>query len=349
MSWYLESGEDSDIVLSTRIRLKRNFNDIAFLPKASKEDKEEVFNRMKKAISKSKESFQVIKLSDLDSITIKELIEKNLITPEFADFYLIKDLNKKIAQRNFPSKANSAKYVIISDDEDVSITLNHEEHFCIQVFGSGNDVQSTYNKISKIDNEIGSMYDIAYDEQHGFLTSNIVDVGTAMKISAYVHMPAIVQSGRINKILDVVEKFGMNIKKVSGLLGGTVYQVSTRQTLGITEDDLIKSFQAVISNIINQERGMRKYYAENSIDFKDKIFRSLGLFMYAKKINEQEGEDLISNIKLGVDLGIIDDKNDSQIRQYMLYNKSANLQKALKNVFSDKELQIERAKFLQQI
>ena len=97
MSWYLESGKDSDVVLSTRIRLKRNFNDIAFLPKISDKEREEVFNRIKRAIPKIKENFQIIKLTDLDSITIKELIEKNLITPEFADFYLIKDLNKKIA------------------------------------------------------------------------------------------------------------------------------------------------------------------------------------------------------------------------------------------------------------
>ena len=193
------------------------------------------------------------------------------------------------------------------------------------------------------------MYDIAFDEQHGFLTSNIVDMGTAMKISAYVHLPAILQSGRVNKILDSVEKFGMSMKKVSNILGNTVYQISTRQTLGITEDDLIKSFQAVISNIINQERAMRKYYAENSIDIKDKIFRSLGIFLYAKKINEQEAEGLISNIKLGVDLGIIDNINDSQVRKYMIYNKSANLQKALKNTFSEKDIQIERAKFLQQL
>ena len=91
MSWYLESGKDCDVVLSTRIRLKRNFNDIAFLPKISDKEREEVFNRIKRAISKIKENFQIIKLTDLDSITIKELIEKNLITPEFADFYLIKE------------------------------------------------------------------------------------------------------------------------------------------------------------------------------------------------------------------------------------------------------------------
>ena len=141
----------------------------------------------------------------------------------------------------------------------------------------------------------------------------------------------------------------MNIKKVAGLLGDSVYQISTRQTLGITEDDLIKSFDAVISNIVNQERALRKYNAENNIEFVDKIYRSLGLLTYAKKLDQQEGEELISNIKVGVDLGLIDSINDSQIRQYMLYNKNANLQKALKNTYSEKDLQIERAKFLQQL
>ena len=219
----------------------------------------------------------------------------------------------------------------------------------IQGFSSGNEVQAIYNKINKIDDSICNLYDMAFDEQYGFLTSNIIDVGTAMKISAFVHMPAIVQSGGLNKILDLVEKFGMDIKKVAGLLGDSVYQISTRQTLGITEDDLIKSFDAVISNIVNQERALRKYNAENNIDFVDKIYRSLGLLTYAKKLDQQEGEELISNIKVGVDLGLIDSINDSQIRQYMLYNKNANLQKALKNTYSEKDLQIERAKFLQQL
>lgn len=349
MSWYLESGKDCDVVLSTRIRLKRNFNDIAFLPKISDKEREEVFNRIKRAIPKIKENFQIIKLTDLDSITIKELIEKNLITPEFADFYLIKDLNKKIALNNLSNKTNSMKALAISENEDICITLNHEEHMSIQGFSSGNEVQAIYNKINKIDDSICNLYDMAFDEQYGFLTSNIIDVGTAMKISAFVHMPAIVQSGGLNKILDLVEKFGMNIKKVAGLLGDSVYQISTRQTLGITEDDLIKSFDAVISNIVNQERALRKYNAENNIDFVDKIYRSLGLLTYAKKLDQQEGEELISNIKVGVDLGLIDSINDSQIRQYMLYNKNANLQKALKNTYSEKDLQIERAKFLQQL
>ena len=294
MSWYLESGKDCDVVLSTRIRLKRNFNDIAFLPKISDKEREEVFNRIKRAIPKIKENFQIIKLTDLDSITIKELIEKNLITPEFADFYLFKDLNKKIALNNLPNKTNSMKALAISENEDICITLNHEEHMSIQGFSSGNEVQAIYNKINKIDDSICNLYDMAFDEQYGFLTSNIIDVGTAMKISAFVHMPAIVQSGGLNKILDLVEKFGMNIKKVAGLLGDSVYQISTRQTLGITEDDLIKSFDAVISNIVNQERALRKYNAENNIDFVDKIYRSLGLLTYAKKLDQQEGEELIS-------------------------------------------------------
>ena len=96
MSWYLDSGKDSDIVLSTRIRIKRNFDDVVFIPKASEKDQEEVFKRIKKVLPKLKEKLNIIKIKDLDSITIKELIEKNLITPEFANYYLIKDFNKKI-------------------------------------------------------------------------------------------------------------------------------------------------------------------------------------------------------------------------------------------------------------
>ena len=351
MSWYLESGKDSDIVLSTRIRIKRNFDDVFFIPKASEKDQEEVFKRIKKVLPKLKEKLNVIQLKDLDSITIKELIEKNLITPEFANYYLIKDFNKKIIERSLNKNINNIdyRYIFINDNEDVCITINHENHFNIQAFSSGNEIQSLYDKVQQLNDEIGNNYSLAFDTQYGYLTSSIVDLGTAMKISAFVHLPALKQTGGINRVLDLVEKLGMNVKKIPYILGESVYQISTRQTLGISEEDLIKNFQAVISTIVKQERETRKYYADNSVDFRDKIYRSLGILLYAKKIDQQEGEELISNIKLGVDLGIIDTIDDSQIRKYMIYNKAANLQKALKNTFSEKELQIERAKYFQQI
>ena len=351
MSWYLESGKDSDIVLSTRIRIKRNFDDVVFIPKASEKDQEEVFKRIKKVLPKLKEKLNVIQLKDLDSITIKELIEKNLITPEFANYYLIKDFNKKIIERSLNKNINNIdyRYIFINDNEDVCITINHENHFNIQAFSSGNEIQSLYDKVQQLNDEIGNNYSLAFDTQYGYLTSSIVDLGTAMKISAFVHLPALKQTGGINRVLDLVEKLGMNVKKIPYILGESVYQISTRQTLGISEEDLIKNFQAVISTIVKQERETRKYYADNSVDFRDKIYRSLGILLYAKKIDQQEGEELISNIKLGVDLGIIDTIDDSQIRKYMIYNKAANLQKALKNTFSEKELQIERAKYFQQI
>ncbi len=351
MSWYLESGKDSDIVLSTRIRIKRNFDDVVFIPKASEKDQEEVFKRIKKVLPKLKEKLNIIQLKDLDSITIKELIEKNLITPEFANYYFIKDFNKKIIERSLNKNINNIdyRYIFINDNEDVCITINHENHFNIQAFSSGNEIQSLYNKLQQLNDEIGNNYSLAFDTQYGYLTSSIVDLGTAMKISAFVHLPALKQTGGINRVLDLVEKLGMNVKKIPYILGESVYQISTRQTLGISEEDLIKNFQAVISTIVKQERETRKYYADNSVDFRDKIYRSLGILLYAKKIDQQEGEELISNIKLGVDLGIIDTIDDSQIRKYMIYNKAANLQKALKNTFTEKELQIERAKFFQQI
>ena len=351
MSWYLESGKDSDIVLSTRIRIKRNFDDVVFIPKASEKDQEEVFKRIKKVLPKLKEKLNIIQLKDLDSITIKELIEKNLITPEFANYYLIKDFNKKIIERSLNKNINNIdyRYIFINDNEDVCITINHENHFNIQAFSSGNEIQSLYDKVQQLNDEIGNNYSLAFDTQYGYLTSSIVDLGTAMKISAFVHLPALKQTGGINRVLDLVEKLGMNVKKIPYILGESVYQISTRQTLGISEEDLIKNFQAVISTIVKQERETRKYYADNSVDFRDKIYRSLGILLYAKKIDQQEGEELISNIKLGVDLGIIDTIDDSQIRKYMIYNKAANLQKALKNTFSEKELQIERAKYFQQI
>jgi len=351
MSWYLESGKDSDIVLSTRIRIKRNFDDVVFIPKASEKDQEEVFKRIKKVLPKLKEKLNIIKIKDLDSITIKELIEKNLITPEFANYYLIKDFNKKIIERSLNKNINNIdfRYIFINDNEDVCITINHENHFNIQAFSSGNEIQPLYDKVQQLNDEIGNNYSLAFDTQYGYLTSSIVDLGTAMKISAFVHLPALKQTGGINRVLDLVEKLGMNVKKIPYILGESVYQISTRQTLGISEEDLIKNFQAVISTIVKQERETRKYYADNSVDFRDKIYRSLGILLYAKKIDQQEGEELISNIKLGVDLGIIDTIDDSQIRKFMIYNKAANLQKALKNTFSEKELQIERAKYFQQI
>lgn len=334
MNWYLQNGKESDIVFSSRIRFSRNIKGITFTTKASEAELEKVYNLMKDVSLSLGYGLKFINLNDLDSNSRNALAERHIISKEFAN--------------------TNGKYraIIINNDENICIEVNGEDHIKIQLFCSGLDLNNLLSLAIEIDEKIGKSVPYSFNEKYGYLTACPTNVGTGLKASVLVHLPGLSVTKNTRKVLNVVNSLGMSI---TGLYGegskaqGDMYQISNNQTLGITEKEILKNLNLITQKLIEQERVARKYLARKSIDLEDKLYRDFGVLTNARKLKEDETLELISSVKLGTDLGIIQELNDTKVAELMLYTKSANLQKRLGKELSLYELQTERAKVVKEI
>lgn len=334
LNWYLQSGKESDVVMSTRIRLARNLKGIKFKNKSSKEEMQKVTQIIKKAVDNIGYGLKFINLNDLDDITKLSLVEKHIISPEFA---LNSDKNKAIA---------------INDDENICIMINEEDHLRIQVLSAGLDLTSSLALAIEIDKKLEELVGYAFSEKYGFLTSCPTNVGTGLRVSVMVHLPALTETENIRKVLEAVNGFDMNIRGIYGegtSLKGNMYQISNRQSLGISEEEIIKNSKAIIDKIIEQERLARKMLTKNNIELEDKVYRAYGVIANCKKISYDEFSKLLSDIRLGTDLGIIKELTDLKVNKLEIYTKPATMQKYLGKNLDANERDMKRAEIIKQL
>lgn len=334
VNWYLQSGKESDIVVSSRIRLARNLNDIPFTKKYKNKDALKIIDKLEEILPSLGYGLKLLKMKDIDDITIMSLIEKHIISPDFA-------LNK-----------NEIRAIAINEDENICIMINEEDHLRIQVFSAGLELEALLNLITEIDKKLEGKLEFAYSEKYGFLTSCPTNVGTGLRASVMVHLPALTLTGNINKVLEVVSDFGMNIRGIYGegtKTKGNMYQVSNKQTLGMSETEIIKNLKLITEKIIEQERLARKYLTKNSIDLEDKVYRAYGILSNCKKISSDECNKLLSDIKLGTDLGIIKELTDLKVNELEIYTMPANLQKYIGEVCDEYTRDIKRADVIKKI
>lgn len=314
MNWYLENGEDSDVVISSRIRLARNLKEFKFKRKMTKKDKENLLEKVKFITPSLGYGLKFLKLNDMDDLTKMTLVEKHLISPEMV-------LNKE-----------DDGAILINDEENICIMINEEDHIRLQVFTSGLDLQNTLNLSIELDEKLDDLLCFSFNKQFGYLTACPTNVGTGLRASVMVHLPALKITGNLGKILKIVNSFGMTIRGAYGeesKARGDIYQISNNQTLGMTEKEIAQNLENITKKVIEQERLARKYLAKNTDELEDKVYRSYGILTNARKISSDECDSLLSDIKLGTDLGIITELNDSKVRELMLYTKPASLQKFL--------------------
>ncbi len=334
LNWYLQNGKESDVVVSSRIRLARNLSNFPFVTKQTKETRHELEETIKEIVPDLGYNLKFVKLQDMDEITKMSLLEKHLVSPNFV-------MNKE-----------NTGAMLINDDENISVMINEEDHLRIQVMTAGLDIENLMNFCTELDEKIGKLLPYAYNEKYGFLTSCPTNVGTGLRASVMVHLPGLARTGNINKILEVINSFGMNIRGIYGegsKVAADMYQVSNKQTLGISEAEIVKNLQLITEKIIEQERLARKILARDSIELEDKVYRAYGVLTNAKKISSEEARDLLSEVKLGTDLGIIQELTDLKVKKLELYTKPANLQKYLGKQIDSYERDIKRAEVIKQI
>ena len=267
----------------------------------------------------------------MDELTKTSLIEKGLI-----DENLI----------------NNNASILVNDEENICIVINTQNHFEIQVFSAGMELENTFNFAKEIDKKIEEIFDIAKSKKYGYLTTTPMSVGTGMRAIITIHLPGLTKTGNIRKVLQTVNNFGLNFTakymKNSNVIGD-IYQISNKQTLGITEETIISNLKAIVDKLIEQERQARKLLGKNEIELEDIIYRDYGILTNARKLKWDEALELLSNIKMGVDLGIIKEIKDSQVAKIYFYINPSNLQIYFGQNLDSYDRDIKRAELIKQL
>ena len=287
--WYIEQGKDSDVVLSTRVRLARNIEDYPFVNKLDTERKNELNKSVRDVLLPSDSSLSYIEMSSLSDIQKISMAERHLISPEY-------------------TSSSDGRALILSENEDVSIMLNEEDHIRLQVIKSGFDLESAYKKADEIDNVLSSKLNIAFDERLGFLTQCVTNLGTGMRASLMLHLPAMTKQGVISRLASTVSKLGLTIRGAYGegsSYNGDIYQLSNQITLGISEKEALFNLESIAKQLIEQERNARKELVED-VSYLDNIWRSYGILKHTRKISCSEFMELISLVRVGLFENILD-------------------------------------------
>lgn len=316
MAWYKQMGNESAVVLSTRVRLARNSEDFPFPVRLDREEKEKICLDVRKALEDySDDKLQFIEMSSLTPTQAVSLAEKHLISPEFA-------------------YERGGRALILSENEDISIMLCEEDHIRIQVVFPGLALSEAFEKADKIDSILESRVNYAFSESLGYLTQCPTNLGTGMRASVMLHLPALTRKGAMRRLAATVAKLGLTLRGTSNESGegiGDIYQLSNQVTLGISEQAALQNLSSIAMQIVTQEKQARALLVKDE-DFIDKIYRSWGILRSAYKLTSQELSNLISYVIVGACENIIDVPTDKLISSLI------ELQPASLNVSEGKQL-----------
>lgn len=331
MNWYLQRGKDSDVVIDCKIMFSRNLRNHRFNTKNLTEI-QEIENEVKSKLQGIGYNLKFIKIKDLDELTKRSMLEKGLI-----DETTIKNENTSI---------------LVNDDENICIVLNSQDHIKIQVFNAGMELESTFNLAKEIDNKIDKIFDIAKSKKYGYLTSSPLDVGTGLKAEVTIHLPGLTMTGNIRKVAIAMNNLGVSFssKYISGQENiGDIYKIKNKQTLGISEDTIIKNLKAISEKMIEQERAARSILGKNQVELEDMVYRDFGTLVNARKLKWRETIKLMSSVKMGVDMGVIKEISDDDVAKIYFYMEPANLQKYFNQNLDGYDRDIKRGEMIRNI
>lgn len=292
MKWYNNKDANGKVVISSRVRLARNIEQIPFPNKATEKDLLYAAELVSAALSKNYgENLNFISFDSLPAAEKQLLLEDHLVSREFCE----KDHKKRL--------------LITNEARSLAIMVNEEDHIRIQEILPGLSLQEAYRQAKRADESLEKDIRLAFDSELGYLTSCPTNLGTGLRASVMLHLPAICAAGRVKALSSLMTKVGLTVR---GLYGegseadGCIFQVSNQVTLGISEEDTLEKLESAVKEIVSTELELRKKLREQEgTDFDDRLSRSFGILKYAKKLSSKELLSLWSNVKLGTDMGII--------------------------------------------
>lgn len=335
--WMRNDGPDSDIVLSSRIRLARNFKDVSFPTIANEMDLSRIQNFIHEQFAdqtfEDYTNFQFIKMSELTAVEKRVLVEKHLISPHLA---------------NHAHKAG----VLISENEQVSIMVNEEDHLRIQLYCPGFQLTKALDETFKLDDWLEERINYAFDETRGYLTSCPTNVGTGMRASVMMHLPALILTNQVSRMIPAINQLGFVVRGIYGEGSealGNIFQISNQITLGKSEEDIIQDLQSIVRQLIEHERDARERLMQRStLRLENRIFRSYGVLEYSRIIKSKEVATCLSDVRLGIDLGIIKNVSQNILNELMVLTQPGFLQHYAKKVLTPNERDVLRAKLIRE-
>ncbi|MCL2398549.1 MAG: protein arginine kinase [Defluviitaleaceae bacterium] len=294
-AWYQDLRTDNGPIISARVRLARNVTKYPFRTKLSEESAKDMIAEATAAI-KDDHTEWANQIQVIDPATYTEndkrmFLEKHIISPEFI-------------------KNDLPKGLLLQNDFNVSIMINEEDHIRIQTISPGDDINASWEMANRIDDLIEESLEFAFDKEYGYLTACPTNVGTGMRASFMIHLPMLEKTGQLKNMLPAISKFGIAVRGLYGegseSMGG-IFQISNQVTLGKSEQDIIQGVQSVAKNLIDKELWLRdKMMDKHRLDIENNIFRSYGILTYGRKATVKEAMDMLSEIRLGYALGILD-------------------------------------------
>ncbi|MBM7704996.1 protein arginine kinase [Metabacillus iocasae] len=335
-SWMNQDAPDSDIVLSSRIRLARNLEDYLFPTLLTNEQSLEIIRFFEESFISTKESnqeFHFLKMSELQPLQKRVLVEKHLISPH-------------LVQQSIHAAC------LLSEKEEFSIMVNEEDHLRIQCLFPGLQLSQALDKANELDNWIEKHVNYAFDEERGYLTSCPTNVGTGLRASVMMHLPALSLTRQINRIIPAINQLGLVVRGIYGEGSealGNIFQVSNQITLGKSETDIVEDLNSVVHQLIAQERSAREALVKTSnVELEDRVYRSYGTLTNSRIIESKEASKCLSDVRLGIDLGYIKSIPKNILNELIIMIQPGFLQQYAGGSLKPNERDIRRASLIRE-
>ena len=328
--WLKGTGTHSEIVVSSRIRLARNLSKWPFAPKATRQTQQEVLKAVRDALAENAQLREPLfmKVGDLDEVDKQFLVERHLMSREHA-------------------VGPDPKGLAVRPDEVISVMVNEEDHLRIQVMRAGFNLRECWQLADQFDDELAARVPYAFSSDWGFLTACPTNAGTGLRASVMVHLPALVLTKQINRVLQAIAKLSLTARGLYGEgteASGNFFQISNQVTLGHTEDELIDNIERILKQVLEHERTAREsLHTQDAVRLEDRIFRAFGTLKSAHIVSSGETLDLLSSIRLGVDLGLLKGLDRRTVNELFISTQPAHLQKLEGKKLSAAERDVKRA------
>jgi protein arginine kinase len=331
--WLRGTGPESDIVISSRIRLARNLAAFPFTNRATAHQKAEIENLLRERIAKLElePRLDYENLAGRSAIDRQFLVERQLISRELAT-------------------TEGPRGVAIAPPENISLMVNEEDHLRLQVMRSGLSLDEAWQEIDRIDDLLEQRVSYAFHDDFGYLTACPTNVGSGMRASVMVHLPALVMTKEIDKVFRALQKINLAVRGLYGegsRASGDFYQISNQVTLGKSETQILSEIREVIPQIITYERQTRQTLLRDSRQLlQDRVSRAHGTLCSATMMTSEETMDLLSSVRLGINMGLLEDVTIAIVNELFLQTQPAHLQKLMKTTLDGEERNSARARYL---
>ena len=340
-SWLDASGLDHEIVLSTRVRLARNLQGYPFSPRAGPDDRRSILDRVRGALAASgrlDDGGVLWEMSDLPTVERRILHERHVASREL------------IGPDNGPAPGGTA--LALTAGGLAGLMINEEDHLRLQSLRSGMELEAAWRQVAQLDEELGGQLPYAFHHEFGFLTCCPTNVGTGLRASVLVHLPGLVLTKEIAKVLQGIAQVGLTYRGLYGEgseIVGNFFQVSNQTTLGKSESDLVDHLREIVGQVVEYEKRARAVLLREAPSvLEDKVWRAYGILRYARSLSFDEMMNLLSGVRLGLTLKLLRTPRVRTLNEIMIFAQSAHLERRAGRTLDEGDADVYRASFVRE-